>query len=101
MFTNFAIVGKVTHKPTISSRKERDEKQCVIEVEVERSYPEKDGVYRKDTLEVLVWRGIQKEIAMCCDCGSVVGIKGRIEKESDTVQLVAEHIRILQNNLMM
>ena len=74
---NVCLVGKVVSLPELRETV-NGTKVASIVVEVERNFPNCDGIYESDTFLVTLWKGLAESCTDLCEVGTVVGIKGRL-----------------------
>jgi single-strand DNA-binding protein len=81
---NICIVGKVITLPELRETV-NGSKVASLEVEVERNFPNSEGLYESDVFLVTLWKGLAESCTSLCEVNSVVGIKGRLAaKNFDT-----------------
>lgn len=91
MLNQFVTVGRITEDPTQENGK------AVIKLAVPRSYKNTEGEYETDFISCLLFKGIAENTCEYCKKGDLVGIKGRMQSENDTIQLIAEKITFLSS----
>lgn len=103
MLNNIVIVGKISELPQIRETV-MGNKVCSLQVEVQRSFPNSDGVYESDIVPITLWKGMAEEALEYANIGSIIGIKGRLQSheakskagnEFRALNVVAEHITYL------
>ena len=77
MINNIVIVGKVVEAPEIKETA-MGNKVCSLLLEVERNFPNADGIYQSDLIPVNLWRGMAEEVSNCKP-GMLIGVKGRLQ----------------------
>lgn len=78
------MVGKVVTLPEIKETV-NGSKVASLEVEVERNFPNSEGLYESDVFLVTLWKGLAESCCNLCEVNSIVGIKGRLNaKNFDT-----------------
>ncbi len=103
MFNEIIIVGKLVNKPIVKETM-NGVKLSTIVLEVERPYRNNLGIKEKDYISCVLWKGISSQVEECCDVGSILGVKGRLqsrtfetsEQQSTTIMEVkVEHVEFL------
>lgn len=95
MLNQTVLVGRLTSDPEIN---EVDGvKVCNITIAVPRSFKNVNGEYDTDFIPVKLHRGIAENTAEYCKKGDLVGVKGRIEIDTDTIKVVAERVTFLSS----
>ena len=103
MFNEIIIIGRLANKPLIKQT-QNGVKLATIVLDVERPYRNNLGIKDHDYINCILWRGMGEEVNECCDIGSFLGVKGRLqpktfessEHQSTTVlEVKAEHVVFL------
>ncbi|MCD7840160.1 MAG: single-stranded DNA-binding protein [Erysipelotrichaceae bacterium] len=77
MFNEVVLIGRLARKPEM---KEYDGvKLATIVMDVERPYRNSLGVKEHDLINCILWKGISQAVMDCCDEGSFLGLKGRLQ----------------------
>ena len=94
------LIGRLTEDPTLKNI--GDEKDMLtINLAVQRSYKNENGLYETDFIRCILWNGIAKSTSDYCHKGDLVGVKGRLqtrkykneqEEEKYYVQIFDENI---------
>lgn len=71
------LIGRLTENPTVE--KENDREVCTINLAVQRTYKNEEGIYETDFLKCILWNDLATHTAEYCKKGDLVGIKGRIQ----------------------
>ena len=50
-----------------------------INLAVQRSYENENGIYETDFIRCILWNGIAKNTSEYCHKGDLVGVKGRLQ----------------------
>jgi single-strand DNA-binding protein len=61
---------------------EDGKEKLTINLAVQRSFKNDEGIYEVDYLRVILWNALATHTAEYCDKGDLVGIKGRIQTRS-------------------
>lgn len=94
MLNQVTLVGRMIKEPTIEPID--DDKQIgIFQIEVPRNFKNADGEYEKDYIEVHTFNNIALNVKEYCENGDIVGIKGRVQSNKDTIQIVAEKVTFL------
>ena len=75
------LIGRLTEDPTIKNYGE-DKDMLTINLAVQRSFRNEDGVYETDFIRCVLWNAIATHTSEYCKKGDLVGIKGRIQNRS-------------------
>ncbi len=81
MFNEVILIGKLANKPVIKSTTNGIKMATAI-IEVERPYRNNLGIREIDHVHCVLWKSLAEMVNDCCDIGSFVGIKGRIQSRS-------------------
>ena len=81
MLNQLVIIGRLTKEPKLK-KTENGKKVSNITLAVPRSYKNVNGQYDTDFIDCVLWKGISENTVEYCKKGDIVGIKGRIEKNS-------------------
>ena len=103
MINNIVIVGKIAEAPEIKETV-MGNKVCSLLLDVERNFPNADGVYQSDFIPITLWRGMADEAYAHCQVGTLIGVKGRLQthdarskagNEFRSLNIIAETITYL------
>ena len=106
MLNQVVLVGRLTEDPQVRSL-ETGQKLTNINIAVQRTYKNSEGVYETDFIKCVLWNAIAANTAEYCKKGDIVGIKGRLqtrnyEDESGTkkyiTEVIAEKVTFLTNS---
>ena len=75
------LIGRLTENPTIK-KCEDDRDMLTINLAVQRSFKNEDGIYEVDYLRCILWNALAEHTSQYCKKGDLVGIKGRIQTRS-------------------
>lgn len=78
MINQTILVGRLTKDPEIIIH-ENNKKRTVIDLAVQRSFKNIDGLYESDFIRCVLWNGIAEHTCEYCKKGDLVGIKGRLQ----------------------
>ncbi len=99
MLNQVVIVGRMTENPTIKE----GETKTIMNLAVNRSFKNADGIYETDFVPCILWEGIATNVMEYCHKGDVVGVRGRLESvvdpETNTsrLQVIAEKVSFLSS----
>ncbi len=104
MLNQVVLVGRIVRDPNIQEAS-NNEKYSNITIAIPRSYKNINGEYDTDFIDCVLWKGIAENTVEYCKKGDIVGIKGRIEKNSyekdgevkSKINVVAEKVTFLSN----
>lgn len=97
------IIGKVTNKPEIIETSKGSKVAKVI-LEVERNFPNSNGITESDLYQVQLWRGIADQFKDCINPGMCLGIRGRLSANNwettsgnkmYNAEIIAEHVSFI------
>lgn len=72
------LIGRLTEDPTLKSIGEEKD-MLTINLAVQRSYKNENGIYETDFIRCILWNGIAKNTSEYCHKGDLVGVKGRLQ----------------------
>lgn len=72
------LIGRLTEDPTLKSIGEEKD-MLTINLAVQRSYKNENGIYETDFIRCILWNGIAKNTSEYCYKGDLVGVKGRLQ----------------------
>ena len=91
MLNQLVFVGRVK-----SIEKLDDEVKLTIEVK--RTFKNADGEYEADIIPISLYEGMAENTLNYLTTNDIVGIKGRIENNNNSIQIKAEKITFLTNS---
>jgi single-strand DNA-binding protein len=103
MFNEVIIIGKLVNKPVLKST-HNGVKMATVVIQVERPYRNNLGIRENDFINCVLWRGIAETVIDCCDVGSYIGVRGRIQsktyendqnKSVSTLEIKVEHVEFV------
>ncbi len=104
MLNQVILVGRLTEDPVVNEIND-GKKVTSVNLAVQRSYKNSEGIYETDFIRCVLWNGIASNTSEYCHKGDIVGIRGRIETskyEKDgekkySVEVVAEKVTFLSS----
>ena len=78
MINTVVIVGRIAETPEIKETA-MGNKVCSLLLEVERNFPNADGIYVSDYIPVTLWKGMADEASVHSKEGALIGVKGRLQ----------------------
>lgn len=72
------LIGRLTEDPTLKTIGEEKD-MLTINLAVQRSYKNENGIYETDFIRCILWNGIAKNTSEYCHKGDLVGVKGRLQ----------------------
>ena len=104
MVNQVVLVGRLTSDPEIITT-ENGKKMSTINIAVQRSYKNMDGLYETDFIRCILWNGVASSTHEYCHSGDIVGVKGRLqtrsyEKEEEkkfVMEVIADKVTFLSN----
>lgn len=103
MFNEIIIIGKLAKKPVMKETSNGG-KMITMVIDVERPYRNNLGIKDHDFISCILWKGIGQQVIDCCEIGSFLGIKGRLQSKtyetsqhltSTIMEVKVEHIEFL------
>ena len=89
------LLGRLTSNIEIE---EKDDKRIAsVKLAVPRNFKNENGEYDTDFIECLLYTGIAENTVKYCKNGDLVGIKGRLQNEENTIKVIAEKVSFLQS----
>ena len=108
MFNEIILIGKLANKPLLKET-QNGVKLSTIILEIERPYRNNLGIKDKDYVNCVLWKGISEQVNDCCDIGSFLGIKGRLQSRTfetsdcqtmTSLEVKVEHVEFLDKYLV-
>ena len=75
------LIGRLTEDPTLK-KLDDDKEMLTINLAVQRSFKNEDGIYETDYLRCILWNALASHTCEYCKKGDLVGLKGRIQSRS-------------------
>lgn len=85
------LIGRLTEDPEIKEN-ENGKSMLTVNLAVQRSYKNEEGVYETDFIRCVLWNGIASHTSEYCKKGDLVGIKGRLQTRSYEVDNETKYI---------
>lgn len=85
------LIGRLTENPEIK-KLEDDKSMLTINLAVQRSFKNEDGIYEVDYIRCILWNGIASHTSEYCKKGDLVGVKGRLQTRSYEVEAEKKYI---------
>lgn len=82
MSNSVILIGRLTSTPEVQENIE-GKKYCIINLAINRSYKNDDGVYETDYIPVRLEGTIATNTAEYCKQGDLVGVKGMLRQTID------------------
>ncbi|MDD2505606.1 MAG: single-stranded DNA-binding protein [Bacilli bacterium] len=77
MYNSVYLIGRLTTDPE-AVKTESGKKVMTINLAVQRSYKNSDGIYETDFIRCVLWEGIATRTAEYCHKGDLIAIRGQI-----------------------
>lgn len=77
MYNSVYLIGRLTTDPELVASK-NGKKVMSINLAVQRSYKNSDGIYEADFIRCVLWEGIATRTAEFCHKGDLVGVRGQL-----------------------
>lgn len=94
MLNQVILVGRLTKELEI---KGEENKYADITIAVPRSFKNADGEYETDFIDCILYGNVAENTSEYCKKGDILGIKGRIQKTDDKMQIIAEKVTFLSS----
>ena len=95
MSNSVILIGRITSTPEVQDSIE-GKKYCIVNLAINRSYKNDEGVYETDFIPVRLEGSIATNTAEYCKQGDLVGVKGMLRQTIDgRLQVYAERISFL------
>lgn len=92
--SNYVIlIGRVVNDIIIDS----DTKNCEITLAISRAFKNEDGIYETDFIPVTLKENLAKNAVEYCKKGDIVGIRGRIARINEPMQIIADKLTFLSS----
>ncbi len=72
------LIGRLTEDPEMREYEE-NKKVLTINLAVQRSFKNENGIYDTDFIRCILWNGIASRTSEYCHKGDLIGIKGRLQ----------------------
>lgn len=95
MSNSVILIGRITSTPEVQENID-NKSYCIINLAIQRSYKNDEGVYETDYIPVRLEGTIATNTAEYCKQGDLVGVKGALHQTIDgRLQVYAERITFL------
>lgn len=95
MSNSVILIGRITSTPEVQDSID-NKKYCIVNLAIQRSYKNDEGVYEIDYIPVRLEGSIATNTAEYCKQGDLVGVKGTLRQTIDgRLQVYAERITFL------
>ena len=81
MYNTVYLIGRLTKDPEATTT-ETGKKVMAINLAVQRSYKNSEGIYEADFIRCILWEGIASRTAEYCKKGDLIGLRGQIRTSS-------------------
>lgn len=89
------LIGRLASDPEIKQLDD-DRSTLSINLAVQRSFKNEDGIYETDFIRCILWNGVATHTSEYCHKGDLVGVKGRLQTRkyevNDEVKYITEVI---------
>ncbi|MCI8794626.1 MAG: single-stranded DNA-binding protein [Bacilli bacterium] len=75
------LIGRLCEDP-VTKEYEDGKSMLTINLAVQRSFKNENGIYETDFIRCILWNGIAAHTSEYCKKGDLVGVKGRIQNRS-------------------
>ena len=95
MLNQFVVVGRIVNDLEIEKNGEKV--TTSVKIAVPRSYKNINGEYDTDFLNIKLWNGVAENTVNYCKKGDLIGAKGRVQSENNSMELIADKITFLSS----
>lgn len=88
MLNQVVLVGRITHHIENNT----------LTLAVNRSFKNENGIYETDFIPVRIYGTMADTTSEYTHTGDIVGIKGRVQRNSDTTEIIAEKVTFLSSS---
>jgi single-strand DNA-binding protein len=81
MYNLVYLIGRLTTDPE-TTETETGKKVMTINLAVQRSFKNSDGIYETDFIRCVLWDGIASRTSEFCRKGDLIGVRGQIRTSS-------------------
>ncbi|WP_050635703.1 single-stranded DNA-binding protein [Candidatus Stoquefichus sp. SB1] len=108
MFNEIIVIGKLANEPVLKETS-NGVKLATMVLDVERPYRNNLGIKDHDYISCVLWKGISQTVMDCCEIGSYIGIKGRLQSKTfessdhqttTVMEVKVEHVEFVDKYLM-
>lgn len=85
------LIGRLTEDPQMKTF-EDGKSSLAINLAVQRSYKNEEGIYEVDYIRCVLWNGVASHTSEYCKKGDLVGVKGRLQTRSYEVEKETKYI---------
>ncbi len=83
MYNLVYLIGRLTKEPETTTT-ESGKKVMTVNLAVQRSYKNSDGIYETDFIKCVLWEGIATRTAEFCKKGDLIAIRGQVRTNNYT-----------------
>ncbi|NLN50793.1 MAG: single-stranded DNA-binding protein [Acholeplasmataceae bacterium] len=102
MLNQVLLIGRLTADPLVREL-ESGKKVCDINLAVQRSFKNQDGLYETDFIPITLWQGLAETLSQFCQKGTLIAVRGRVQvrtsfihdKSIPTLEIIGERITYL------
>lgn len=95
MLNQVVLVGRISGE--LKEEMVGERKVVKLNLVVQRSYKNEEGVYESDMIPVVLWDGIAQNVAEYCENGDLVGVEGRLQSNNNGLEIVSEKVAFLSS----
>lgn len=95
MLNQVILVGRISGE--LKEEMVGERKVVKLNLVVQRSYKNEEGVYESDMIPVVLWDGIAQNVAEYCKNGDLVGVKGRLQSNNNGLEILSEKVTFLSS----
>ena len=83
MYNLVYLIGRLTMEPEVN-KTESGKQVMAINLAVQRSYKNSDGIYEADFIKCVLWEGIASRTAEFCHKGDLIAVRGQVRTSTYT-----------------
>lgn len=96
MLNQIILVGRIAQDLEI---KGQERKNVTLILDVPRNFKNADGNYDTDFIPCVLFGNIAENTVNYCKKGDTIEIKGRLQNVSNNLEIIAEKVTFLSNNV--
>lgn len=93
MLNQMVLVGRIAKEPIL--KEIEGKKISLLSISVPRNYKNSNGEYETDFINIRLFGNVAENTAEYCKVGDTVGIKGRVENNNESLEIIAEKVTFL------
>lgn len=90
------LVGRIASDLKINEAEKK--KVATISVAITRNFKNSEGIYETDIIPVRLWQPIVENSVEYCKVGDLIGVKGSLQTNDNSVVVVANKVTFLSSS---